>query len=114
MNKATILSHAPNRRAFASLLLSAPCLVLPSIGSANPTDSNYPVRPIKVIVPFAAGTATDTIARMAAQHLSDRLKQPVIVENKAGANGAIGADTVAKAKPDGYTLVFTTNTTLSR
>lgn len=71
----------------------------------------YPSKAIKIIVPFAPGTATDTLARLAGQHLSAALKQPVIVENKAGANGLIGAESVAKSAPDGYTLLFTTNTT---
>lgn len=71
----------------------------------------YPDKPVRIIVPFAAGTATDTLARMLAQHFSEQLKQSFIVENKAGANGAIGADAVAKARPDGYTLLVTTNTT---
>jgi len=71
----------------------------------------YPSKTIKIVVPFAAGTATDILARMVAQHLSDVFKNPVIVENKAGANGVIGANAVAKAAPDGYTILFTTNTT---
>lgn len=77
----------------------------------NAQAQTYPSKAIKIIVPFAPGTATDTLARLAGQHLSEALKQPVIVENKAGANGILGADAVAKATPDGYTLLFTTNTT---
>jgi tripartite-type tricarboxylate transporter receptor subunit TctC len=64
----------------------------------------WPQRPIKLIVPFAAGGNTDGIARLTAERISQSLGQPVIVENKAGANGAIAADFVAQSPPDGYTL----------
>jgi tripartite-type tricarboxylate transporter receptor subunit TctC len=65
------------------------------------------------VVSFAAGSGTDSVARIVAQKLSERLKQPVVVENKAGANGQIAAEYVKNAKPDGYTLWMTTNTTQS-
>ena len=68
----------------------------------------YPVRPIRLIVAFTAGGTTDFMARLIADKLKGSLGQTVIVENKAGANGAIAADYVAKAEPDGYTLFFTT------
>jgi tripartite-type tricarboxylate transporter receptor subunit TctC len=64
----------------------------------------YPNRPIKLIVPWPAGGVTDASARLLAQHLGDRLKQPVVVDNRPGANGRIGADLAAKSPPDGYTL----------
>jgi len=73
----------------------------------------YPAKPITLIVPFAAGSGTDGVARIVAQKLSQRLKQQVLVENKAGASAQIGAEYVAKAKPDGYTLFMTTNTSHS-
>lgn len=66
----------------------------------------WPQRPIKLIVPFAAGGNTDGIARLTAERISQSLGQPVIVENKAGANGAIAADFVAQSPPDGYTLLM--------
>ena len=69
--------------------------------------AEYPDRPIKMVVPYPAGGATDVVARAVAQKLGDRLKQPVVIENKAGASGQIGADFVSKANPDGYTIVFT-------
>jgi tripartite-type tricarboxylate transporter receptor subunit TctC len=66
----------------------------------------YPSRPILVVVPFPAGGATDVVTRVLAKGLSDRLGQPIIVENRPGANGAIGTASVAKSRPDGYTLVM--------
>lgn len=71
----------------------------------------WPSRPVKLIVGFAAGGSTDVTARLIAQALSDRLGQQVVVENRGGAGGNIAADAVAKAEPDGYTLLLTTSTT---
>jgi tripartite-type tricarboxylate transporter receptor subunit TctC len=70
----------------------------------------YPSKPVKLVVPFPAGSATDQVARIAGQQLQEALKQPFIVENKPGAQGSIAADYVAKSAPDGYTLLVTTNT----
>ena len=70
----------------------------------------YPARPVKLIVPFPAGSATDQVARVVGAELQQALGQPFVVENKAGAQGAIAAAEVAKAAPDGYTLMLTTNT----
>ncbi len=73
-------------------------------GSVQAQD--YPTRPIRLIAPFAAGGPVDIIARIFAPAFSAALKQPVIIENRAGAGGATGVDAVAKAEPDGYTLVL--------
>ncbi|MBY0467170.1 MAG: tripartite tricarboxylate transporter substrate binding protein, partial [Burkholderiales bacterium] len=71
----------------------------------------YPTKPIKAVVPFAAGSATDQIGRAFAQKMSETLGQPIVVDNKAGVNGMLGADAVAKSAPDGYTLLIGTNST---
>jgi tripartite-type tricarboxylate transporter receptor subunit TctC len=70
---------------------------------------SYPSRPIHVVVPFAAGGAVDTLARIIGAKLHDTIGQPVIIENRAGAGGTTGADFVAKAPPDGYTILQNTN-----
>jgi tripartite-type tricarboxylate transporter receptor subunit TctC len=73
---------------------------------------SYPAKqPIKAIVPFAAGSATDQIGRAFAQKMSETLGQTIVVDNRAGVNGMLGADAVAKAAPDGYTLLIGTNST---
>src|SRR5437868_3165079 len=78
--------------------------------SFNVNSQAYPSRPVKLIVPFPAGSATDQVARLAGSQLQEALHQPFVVENKAGAQGAIAAAEVAKSAPDGYTLMLTTNT----
>ena len=95
-------------------MLIASCSALVLAMSASPVMAqSYPTVPITLVVPFAAGSGTDGVARSVAQKLSERLKQPVIVENKAGASAQIAAQHVAAAKPDGYTLFMTTNTSHS-
>ena len=76
--------------------------IAPQAGAAE-----YPTRSIKLVVPYAAGGPTDVLARMIGEYLGRDLKQPVVVENKAGAQGAIAAEVVARAEPDGYTLFVT-------
>ena len=71
---------------------------------AQPTDARWPERPIRFIVPFTAGSSSDTVARIVAQKLGERLGQQFVVENRVGAGGSLGTEQVARAEPDGYTL----------
>lgn len=94
------------------VLSLAAALGLAHAGAAL-AQAPYPAQPVTLVVPFAAGSGTDAIARTVGQKLSERLKQPVIIDNKPGASAQLGAQFVAKAKPDGYTLFMTTNTSHS-
>jgi len=85
-----------------TLMRAAACLAL--FGSALAHAQSYPTKTITMIVPFAAGGPTDTVARLVAQSMGTKLKQQIIIENVGGAGGTIGAARVAKAAPDGYTL----------
>lgn len=82
------------------------------VGSLGLQAQTWPSQPIKIIVPFTPGTGMDTIARVVGPRLSERLGQPVIVQNMPGASGNIGADTVAKSNPDGHTVLMGANTML--
>jgi tripartite-type tricarboxylate transporter receptor subunit TctC len=85
-------------------------LALPALALLpRPARAAFPDRPIRIIVPFAAGTSSDFQARMIGERMAPLLRQPVIVENRAGAGGVVGADAVAKAAPDGYTLLLGSN-----
>jgi len=77
--------------------LAAPALLL----APRPARAAFPERPVRIIVPFAAGTSSDLQARMIGERMAPALGQPVVVENRAGAGGTVGADAVAKSAPDG-------------
>jgi tripartite-type tricarboxylate transporter receptor subunit TctC len=93
-----------------------PISVLLSVGliaSHAIADETYPARHVTIVAPFAPGSGTDTAARIIAQILQDGLGQPFVVENRVGANGLLAGSAVARAKPDGYTLLLTTSSTHS-
>lgn len=94
-----------HRAILGSAVLAAGAALLPLSASAQ---AAYPNRPIKLVVPFAAGGGSDVTARAVANKLSQRLGQPIIIDNKGGAGGSIGMAQVASAPADGYTLLFTT------
>lgn len=87
-------------------LCAALALALCALPAA--AQGGYPSKPIKLVVPFGAGGITDVVGRLVGQHLGDALKQPVVIENRAGAGGSIAAQAVAQAAPDGYTLLLAT------
>jgi len=108
--------HSTGRRAvLASGLAAVPGLVgLVALAAPGPvTAQDYPSKPVKLVIPFPAGGSSDGIGRQVAEKLAQVLKATVVVENKGGAGGVIGADAVAKSPPDGYTLVFVFNDTRS-
>ena len=99
------------RRRIARAALAAIVVLFVGLAPAMVRAQSYPQqRPIMLVVPFASGGGTDSIARELARHLQGRLGQPVLVDNRGGAGGAIGASYVAQAKPDGHTLLFVTST----
>jgi tripartite-type tricarboxylate transporter receptor subunit TctC len=95
--------------------MKRPCLALAiafaglALPAATALAQSYPSKPVRVIVPFAAGGAVDSLARVLSAKLADQFNQPVVVENRTGAGGNIGADAVAKSAPDGYTILQNTN-----
>ena len=82
-----------------------------ALGAMNGNAQSYPAKPIRLVVPFPAGGATDIFARVLSQKMGDKLGQSVVVENRPGAGGTIGSDLAAKATPDGYTLLLATSST---
>lgn len=96
-------------------MIKLPALLLAAIGlfTAAAQAQTFPTGPITLVVPFAAGSGTDAVARVVAKGLTERLGQQVLVDNRAGASGQLAAQYVAAAKPDGYMLLMTTNTTHS-
>ena len=90
------------RRSLASLIAVAACLPFTAVAQ------EWPAKPIRIVVPFAAGGTSDILARALGERLQAALKQTVIIDNKAGAGGVIGADSVAKSAPDGTTFLLGT------
>ena len=104
--KTFAISAAGAARAASAALAAMATLTLPAAA-----QDAYPSRPVTIVVPFAAGSSTDTVGRTAAAALESQLGQRFVVENKTGAGGIIGTESVARAKSDGYTLLIGTNST---
>src|SRR5262249_14832306 len=98
-----------DRRDLLRLIALAPAWSLPEPGFGE----NFPLRPVRMVVPFAGGGPADITGRIVAQHLSELLGQQVYVDNRVGAGGVVGAETVVRAAPDGHTLLFSSNTAFS-
>jgi tripartite-type tricarboxylate transporter receptor subunit TctC len=96
------------RRSVPCCVAAAAALAFAMPGSA--LAQTYPSKPIRFIVPFAAGSATDTVARLIGERITDATKQPVIADNRPGASGFLAAEAAAKAPADGYTVLISTNT----
>lgn len=96
-------------RGFGAALLAAGALALPQAGIAQSASSDFPNRPITIVVPYPPGGTTDVLARVLQEPMQRFLKQPVIIENKAGASAVLGTKFVAKAPANGYTLLFPNN-----
>lgn len=93
------------RRSLTALLAAA-CLAVTSLGTAALAQDKYPSKPVKIIVPYAPGGATDIVARLVGEHMRQDLGQSFVVENKPGAFGIIAIEEMARAKPDGYTVMI--------
>src|SRR5712691_9402746 len=101
--------HVVGRLVVGRLLAVVSCLLIATAALSAEPIANFPSRPIRIVVPFTPGGATDIIARKLAPAMQGHLGQSVVIENRPGANARIGANVVAKAEPDGYTILLTTS-----
>ena len=113
-------NRAPEKRRSGGTFVNRrnylPCLLVGAMlgfASSLAFAQAYPSKPIRFVVGFPAGSTTDVMARILAEHVKNRLGQPVLVENKAGANGVLGATEVARAQPDGYTVLISNSSTIT-
>jgi tripartite-type tricarboxylate transporter receptor subunit TctC len=88
-----------------SIFVASVCAMITAAAHAQPMQKNYPTKPVRIVVPQSAGASTDLVARLTAQKLAEAFGQPVVVDNRPGAGSIVGTDLVAKATPDGYTLL---------
>ncbi len=103
--------HMRSRRPMITALLACAAVFAPAVAPAQSPAADYPSKPIRFIVAFPAGSATDQAARLTAQQMTKATGQGIVIDNRGGANGFIAAEAVAKAPPDGYTVLVTTGTT---
>src|SRR5437588_301121 len=95
----------------AMILLLSACTAGSAWAQAGAADAAWPSKPIRVIVPFPAGSSTDVVARIVGQMVGARLNQQFVIDNRSGASGNLGADAIARAAPDGYTIGVATTST---
>ncbi len=105
------MTHSPSSKRRQALAAACAVLALGALQAPAALAQTYPAKPITFVVPFAAGSATDQLARALGQSVTTDTQQPVVIDNKAGASGMLAAAAVAKAPADGYTVLITTNTT---
>ena len=94
------MTHTRTTRLFSAITAT----LLLTLGTATQAQTAYPAKPVRIIVPIAAGSVTDVLLRAATPMLSQRLGQPVIIDNRPGASGVVGAEACARAAADGYTI----------
>lgn len=109
MNRPCVITAA---KIVANMITVTMCVALAAAAPARAAD-HYPSRSITLVVPYTAGSQTDSVARLIGQYLQEALGQPFVIENKTGGGGVVAAVAVARAQPDGYTLMVTTNSTHS-
>ncbi|MET0878700.1 MAG: tripartite tricarboxylate transporter substrate-binding protein, partial [Tardiphaga sp.] len=97
------------KRLLRVIVAAGAALLAVAANAQGQLQGQYPNKPVTLVVPFGPGSTTDTISRIIAQYLGNALNQSIVIENKPGANGAIAAAYVARAAPDGYTLLMSTN-----